>query len=58
VLEKIVGDLELPDQVFGSQVRNLTLNEVNLINFSSKPFVGLTEASDVIIDNSKITATK
>jgi hypothetical protein len=58
VLEKIVGDLELPDQVFGSQVRNLTLNEVNLINFSSQPFVGLTEASDVIIDNSKITATK
>jgi hypothetical protein len=58
VLEKIVGELELPDQVFGSQVRNLTLNEVNLINFSSQPFVGLTEASDVIIDNSKITATK
>jgi hypothetical protein len=58
VLEKIVGELELPDQVFGSQVRNLTLNDVNLINFSSQPFVGLTEASDVIIDNSKITATK
>jgi hypothetical protein len=58
VLEKIVGELELPDQVFGPQVRNLTLSEVNLINFSSQPFVGLTEASDVIIDNSKITATK
>ena len=58
VFDKIRDPLELPDQLFGPQVKNITLMDVKLIEFSSQPFLNLNQSAVVTIKNSEITTTR
>ena len=58
VFDKIRDPLELPDQLFGPQVKNITLMDVKLIEFSSQPFLNLNHTAVVTIKNSEITTTR
>jgi hypothetical protein len=57
-LDNIRDPLVLPDRLFGHQVKNITLIDVKLMEFSSQSFLNLNQTASVTIKNSEIATTK